>query len=444
MRKNILKILIFFLSILLAFLSSARFARAAFIAWNSFSGELLANFPFYFTLKSINPALYNSISSYPDLPWFNGGWFYGPIHHIWLFPFILISGSIQVFFRSLLIFYCASIIFIARLFYKQILSGIVSKVYPLLFTAIFFGAFALMDNLTQRNVELFELLLIIAAFIALSKKREYLGGICLCLAATAKLLPFIFLPYLIVKKRKKAVIAFLGTFLVIIFLGQLFLRWQKYLVFDFSSMAHQGIIPEASSLFGQTYLSPIRHTNSSLCGFILSFFAHIDMSKQIPQVTYLTHNFFLPNVIFIFIALSIFLVSFFFFYKTAQKGNLLYEFSLVCLVMLLVSTHVNPHYYVFTILAAVSILYFLFITGENVNFKRRQRLFTIFIYICALLLSGFLIPFTLYGKMFHLKNVVFHYFTTYNILALGTLVLWFILIRLYVYDYVQKAAIAKN
>ncbi len=212
--------------------------------------------------------------------------------------------------------------------------------------------------------------------------------------------------------------------------------WQNYQLFNFSTFAiDPHVALPLQAFIGKTYFAEIRHTSCSFYGFILSFFAKIDMSSFIPQVTYKIKNFIIPNSIFLLTVFLIFGFTFYLFFKTKKRGNLLYEFSIVSLMMLLLPHHVNPHYYIFTLFAFISILKMYSYEFKSYRFSFRLQFFIVFIYIFLLLSTGNLIPFRAYEKVFHLENMAFHYFTTYNIFALGTFILWCLMLWIYYLDY---------
>ncbi len=122
------------------------------------------------------------------------------------------------------------------------------------------------------------------------------------------------------------------------------------------------------------------------------------MSSFIPQVTYKIKNFIIPNSIFLLTVFLIFGFTFYLFFKTKKRGNLLYEFSIVSLMMLLLPHHVNPHYYIFTLFAFISILKMYSYEFKSYRFSFRLQFFIVFIYIFLLLSTGNLIPFRAYEK----------------------------------------------
>jgi len=419
-----------------------RFINAIFLSFNSYKGELLANFPFFFRLKYYNPLLYHSIiTNAPNRPWFENTWFYGPIHHLWLFPLTLVS-SVEQFFNLLLIFYVCLTICILFVFYNTVKKN-KDYLFLITFFTVALGSFALLDNLIQRNVELLEFSLIIISFLCLTKKREYVAGSLLCVASMAKLFPFIFLPYLLIKKKFKAFFGFLITFIIIVAITQITLNWRNYQLFTPTVAQHHGL-PILNTILGNNYFTEISHVRGSLYTFILSFFANIDMGKSIPIITYKIDNFFIPNSAFLILALLILMLTFYLLYKTSKEGDLLYEYSIVSLVMLLIYPRYNPHYYIFTILSFVTILRTLTYDLDTYRLSLLTKIIVFFIYIFSLLFLGNLIPFSVYNKILPLKNVAFHYFSTYSLFGLGTFILWCLIIWFYWRNYKTNIIKAKE
>lgn len=424
--NNLLWLLLLFYPI-----AVARFLQMVSHAWSSYLGEFFATFPFYFLLERYNPLLYQSVTAV-KAGWFPHSWYYGPLHHLWLFPVTFFVHSVDVFLRFLFIFYILLIIIVPLL-----LCNTINRNRSFLFLAGFFtiilGSFSVLENLKQRNVELLEFSLIIMAYLCLRKNRDYAGGSLLCFAAMAKLLPFIFLPYLFVKKRFKALIAFFITFIVIFITTQVTLGWQNWAVLDRETMETSKLALSVDQFLGKAYFTPISQARGSFYSFILSFFSKVDMSSYVPVVIY--KNFLIPNLLYIFLSFLFLAYSFFLFYRNGKKGDLFHEFSILLLTMLLVSHHTNPHYYIFTLFAFIGILKFYTYDLINYRLTIRTQISIISIFIFTLLSTGNLVPLSIYNKIFPLKNSAFHYFTTYGIFGLSTLILWFLMLWIYQVDY---------
>ena len=394
--------------------------------------------PVFFLLKYYNPLLRSELLNFinVDQEWFFfKSWVYGPVHNLWLLPLVFSVHSVALIFRCLLIFYVLLTFLVSLLLCKALIKN-KDLLFFVAFFTIILGSFSILENFAQRNVELLEFSLIIVAYLCLRKNRDFMAGVFLCLAAMAKLLPIIFFPYLLVKRRSRAAIGFITALLVIIALTQLTLGWQNWAMLDAKVMREGGVALELDQFLGKTYFTPISQARGSFYTFILSFFAKIDMSSYIPKVTY--NNFLIPNWIYIIFSLIFIITTFLLFYVTGRRGNLFYEFAIVLLLMLLISHHTNPHYYIFTLLAFMSILKFYTydMSSHKLSYPVRLLLFLSFVF--SLLATGHLIPFSLYQRILHLKNSAFHYFSTYGIFGIATFILWWVVIWIYWLDYTKN------
>lgn len=84
----------------------------------------------------------------------------------------------------------------------------------------------LYEALTQRNIEIFEMVLIVAAFAVLRRKRLAAAGVLIGVAAMTKFLPLIFLPYFAVKRMWRALAAAAITIVPIAVAAQFVLGWE--------------------------------------------------------------------------------------------------------------------------------------------------------------------------------------------------------------------------
>ena len=435
LKKAKANILLLFL-VLFFPISILNFVFAILNSWNSYGCEFLANFPFWFLLKSYNPSLYQSVLTNPTGrgPWFPDTWFYGPVHHLWVFPLTFFIHSANLFFHSMLIIYTFLILCVVFLLYKAIRKD-KDYLFLVAYLTVVLGFSQLLSNLRQRNIELLEFCLIIVAYLCLRKNRDYAAGSLLCFASMSKLLPFIFLPYLLVKKRFKAVMGFLNTFIIIAYIAQITLGWQHWLFFNPHRMKVFGFPLVEDIITGREYFHQVSQNTSGLPSFVLMFFAKINMVKPVPVVTYKVENFLVPNLIYIASAFFIFILSFYLLYKTGKKANLFYEFSIVSLVMLLVSTHANPHYYIFTIFAFISILRMYSYDLKNYHLTKGPKILIFSAFVLFLLFIGNLVPFPISNKILFLKDMAFNYFATYNFFVIISLILWCFMLWIYYIDY---------
>src|SRR5437588_2223310 len=129
-------------------------------------------------------------------------WHYGPLLHaitLPLFAFHDLRGAYLAWLFATYAFLLAAVAIVWRTFDLRgvrwiALLGILNFV-------------PLYEALTQRNIEVFELMLIFGAFALLRERRQTAAGVLIGLAAMTKFLPLIFLPYFAIKRMWNALLA---------------------------------------------------------------------------------------------------------------------------------------------------------------------------------------------------------------------------------------------
>lgn len=85
----------------------------------------------------------------------------------------------------------------------------------------------LYEALTQRNIEIFEMALIFAAFALLRAGRMGAAGVIIGFAAMTKFLPLIFVPYFAVKRMWRALAGSLATIIPVAIATEFVLGWRN-------------------------------------------------------------------------------------------------------------------------------------------------------------------------------------------------------------------------
>jgi uncharacterized membrane protein len=85
----------------------------------------------------------------------------------------------------------------------------------------------LYEALTQRTIELFELMLLFAAYALHRRNRDAACGVAIGTAAMAKFLPLIYLPWFVLKRKWRALAASLAVIVPIAVITQFVLGWQN-------------------------------------------------------------------------------------------------------------------------------------------------------------------------------------------------------------------------
>lgn len=127
-------------------------------------------------------------------------WHYGPVEHLVTLPLFAFS-DLRSAYTAWLIANYAFLIGIVALAFRVFHSGRPTWVWRSVAAIVILNYGPLYEALTQRNIEIFELLLIFAAFALMLRGHQAASGVAIGLAAMTKFLPLIFLPYFLVKRR---------------------------------------------------------------------------------------------------------------------------------------------------------------------------------------------------------------------------------------------------
>ena len=130
-------------------------------------------------------------------------WHYGPVEHLVTLPLFAFSALRSAYMAWLIanyVFLIAILALAVRLFD----SGRPKWVWLSVVVFAVFNYGPLYEALTQRTIEIFELLLIFVAYALLLRGRSPASGVAIGFAAMTKFLPLIFLPYFAVKRSFRA------------------------------------------------------------------------------------------------------------------------------------------------------------------------------------------------------------------------------------------------
>jgi hypothetical protein len=127
-------------------------------------------------------------------------WHYGPVEHLVTLPLFAFSDLRSAYTAWLIINY-AFLAGILALAFRVFHSGRSKWMWRSIVVIAVLNYGPLYEALTQRTIEIFELLAIFAAYALLLRRRSAASGIAIGVAAMTKFLPLIFLPYFVVKRR---------------------------------------------------------------------------------------------------------------------------------------------------------------------------------------------------------------------------------------------------
>jgi len=146
-------------------------------------------------------------------------WHYGPVQHLLTIPLFAFASLRQAYIAWLVVsfvFVIVTAVIAARL------TGDALAVF-----LVFCNFNPLYEAITQRNIELFELMLLFAAYAWYRRGRETACGLAIGTAVMAKFLPAIYLPWLVLKRRWRALAMALVVIALVAISAQLVLGWQN-------------------------------------------------------------------------------------------------------------------------------------------------------------------------------------------------------------------------
>jgi len=153
-------------------------------------------------------------------------WHYGPVLHVITLPLFAFSSLRSAYVAWLFVNY----IFVAAaavLAMWIIDDGRPSFATVVVVIVVFCNFNPLYEALTQRTIELFELMLLFAAYALLRRNRDAAGGVAIGTAAMAKFLPLIYLPWLVLLRKWRALAASLAVIVPIAVITQFVFGWQN-------------------------------------------------------------------------------------------------------------------------------------------------------------------------------------------------------------------------
>jgi hypothetical protein len=152
-------------------------------------------------------------------------WHYGPVEHLVTLP-LFAFGDLRSAYMAWLIVNYAFLVGILVLGFRVFHSGRSKSFWRSVAAMVILNYGPLYEALTQRNIEIFELLLIFAAFALVLRGRYAASGFAIGLAAMTKFLPLIFVPYFVVKRRFRALTTSMLVIALIAIATQVVFGWR--------------------------------------------------------------------------------------------------------------------------------------------------------------------------------------------------------------------------
>lgn len=254
-------------------------------------------------------------------------WHYGPVLHAITSPLMAFHTLRSAYVAWLFVNYLF-VILTAVLAMRIIDEGRPTWTTAIVVIFAFCNFNPLYEALTQRNIELFELLLLFAAYELLRKGRETAGGVAIGTAAMAKFLPLIFLPWLVLKRKWDALGGALLVILPIVVVTEFVLGWEN-----------SGILIQLGQ--GSFFNAEL---NQSLAGMVARLLAWTHSSLPLAATSRIA----------ILVALAAF--SALLFRERRREGSEDVEFGLLLTAMVLLPPH-NQNYYLVFLLFPYLLLY---------------------------------------------------------------------------------------
>ena len=242
--------------------------------------------------------------AHPDI------WYYGPIQHLITLPLLAFPTLRSAYVAWLLV----NFLFVGVTMAMAIdIAG-----DALVVLVVFLNFNPLYEALTQRNIEIFELMLLFAAYLFYRRGRERACGAAIGVAAMAKFLPIIYLPWLVLKRKWRAVGAALAVIVAVAIVTQLVLGWQ-----------HSGTLHQ------------VQHG-----GFINSELNQ-SLSGVVVRLVGLAHA---PAISRVVIAAGLVAFSALMFRLRRREGIEDLELGLIAMAMVLLPPHNQNYYFIFLLL----------------------------------------------------------------------------------------------
>jgi len=195
----------------------------------NFTGDFLASFPSWrLSVLMGRLDMYQGSLAAKWAVRFGDGhplWHYGPVEHLLTLPLFAFRDLRTAYMAWLIVNYVflAGILILACSVFQ---SGRSKWLWRSAAAIVILNYGPLFEALTQRTIEIFELLLIFSAFALFLRGREAASGAAIGFAAMAKFLPLIFLPYFVLKRQMRALFAAVISIAVIAVAAEAVLGWR--------------------------------------------------------------------------------------------------------------------------------------------------------------------------------------------------------------------------
>lgn len=273
--------------------------------------------------------------------------------------------SVPIWFFSIFVFFMGAIFFIKKILIADDKGKTLSKAIYIL--AILMSLRFLLSVVQRVQSDCLVLFLLALFIFALFYKKEALAGISLATACMVKLTPLIFLPYLLLRKKFKAIIACGFAISFYLLVPALYVGWARNLEYLKNFLlVHQKNPPDYIFWF----------KNQSLLSCLFRF-----LTKDSPVSI---SNLDPTQVFIIFIILAAILFSLIFIFRrkaqvSASGFSYLTEISLVLILMILLSPLAWKHTFVHLLIPHLVLLYYILYINPQDKVTRTLLIFSFFL-----------------------------------------------------------------
>ncbi|MBI2885471.1 MAG: DUF2029 domain-containing protein [Candidatus Omnitrophica bacterium] len=353
-------------------------------AMGSGGGDFRSAFP--------GPLIFDAAKRWPWLskewlvPWFVQStdiWNYGPVLHFLTVPLMLAPTKQHAMVVVLWIDYALAAAAFA-LWVRLLLGPRPRPAAWLLLACVWLNYFPFVETLAGREIEVLELCLITASLWALRRGREGLAGAAIGIAAMTKFLPAILVPYLFLKGFRKAGWTALAVLLALAGLGQWLLGFEN-------SLTMRVVIGGF-----QAEWVPTSYSNQALSGILYKMFTVFNPDLTNPPVQ-------LGAVLWpVGLALrgTVFLAGWWWLWRARRSPLLDMEMAFLLLLVVITAPHAHTYYLVFA-LPALSVGVAAWLRDPNALGRMTKAAL-----VAAVLLSGFIVPMSIWGRLMGYPNVI--------------------------------------
>lgn len=315
-------------------------------------------------------------------PFFKGlQYYYGPVFALIIAPFSPLPFYIPEFLWVLFICYCVYRIFILCAGYFPEFKTAKEKFIWLALTFVFTYRF-IIDDVNMIQVTSFLLWATLEAFNLFEKKKFVLGGALLALAITIKLLPLLFLPYLLYRGKWKELCSTLFFIVVFIIAPALFLgiefntfllnEWWK--IINPSNKEH--VLEGKLGVQSLSALIPV---------YLTEVKGQIDVKQNFLDLNIQTVNFILNAVRIAIILITLLFLKSMPFKAATSKLNFFWETAYIFMVTPLLFPHQQKYAFLYLIPMLMYIIYFFIMIWKTNNIKQYKVVGVLFAFILIIL-----------------------------------------------------------